>query len=124
MNTVVEAAKKRGREMQFEAAGLGSEAMRELSTSCFDILGLASAIQDRQSLRVQLMKKDKEIESRLARLSKIPPARALVDTLEKEYRKALSEERKKEREAKEPKKKRSRRAEVVLTSSEEEEEEE
>jgi len=101
-------AEQAGREMVEEASGLVVGDMVDLSNKTFTLYQLASAYQDRHAMRVQLMKKDAEVEALLGQLGDLPSARALINSLEKKYKTALEKEKEVLEKSHQPLKKKAR----------------
>lgn len=81
---------KRAREEHEATSGLTGEVV-DLTNRIMDLDLLVTSLRERNRLRIQLLKKNAEIQSRMNRLQGFPPAKAMVDTLEKEWRKAEQE---------------------------------
>lgn len=103
------AMKKRKLE-ELDTSGLGIEGLTLLSNQHFDLVRLTQAMQDLLRARIRVLKLENKVESLSRNLGDVPAVKALVDTMEKEYRRCLDNHAKEIREAQEPKKKKKKAA--------------
>jgi len=97
---------KRAREQVETSKAFAEAGWHELTNKYFKIGQLASALQDRNKIRLELRKKDNEIRSILQQLVDVPQAGQLVNATDREYRQILEKLEKEDEIREAPKKKR------------------
>lgn len=108
---------KRKADSSSDITGLGIDGAVDFTNQLFSFQRTAQLLQERQALRVKLLKLDNQIESQLRELEGVPAVRAAVNSFEKNWQHILALHQKKIETEAGPKKKKSKPTPEAASSS-------